>query len=134
MSVTGLDEFDRFIVRARASAETAVRETVQAIRAAAKARVPVDTGATRDAIAGDVTVKGSLVEGRVYLGTVVHRGKAWYGRGSGAPNKGWENLGLWLEYGTVKMRARPFMIPAAEGQRAAFNDRLNAAMERATRA
>jgi len=39
----------------------------------------------------------------------------------------------WLEYGTRKMAPRPFMRPAAEVQRARFQDDIEAAIRRATK-
>lgn len=40
---------------------------------------------------------------------------------------------LYLEYGTRKMRARPFFRPAVEEMRAKFNKRLEKAIAKATR-
>jgi len=41
------------------------------------------------------------------------------------------NLPIWLEYGTVKMAARPYMRPAAEAQRDAYARASEAAATRA---
>ena len=133
VEISGLEMFDEVVVRVRAKAEKAVRETVEAIRDGARARAPVDTGATKAAIASSVTVRGDVVTGEVHLGDVVHHGVNWFGAGSGALNKGWENFGLWLEYGTRYRRATPFLTPAAEAERENFQKRLADAVESAVR-
>lgn len=47
------------------------------------------------------------------------------------PDTPWNpNLGLWVERGTVKMRARPFMRPAGDAENATYQREMTAAAER----
>lgn len=76
--------------RARQIAATAVAKTALDVERIAKTLCPVDTGATRSSITARRT--GDL---SWEIGPTTHY----------AP---------WLEYGTSRMAARPFMAPAAE--------------------
>lgn len=73
----------------------AVTELAERIVAGAKDRVPVDTGALRDAI--HVRVKGHDVA------VVAGDDEAWYGH--------------IVENGSVKMPPHPFLVPAYEAER-----------------
>lgn len=64
----------------------------------ARARVPVRSGATRDDIDYEVIASGDEVVG--YIG-LRRKGKSFWGR--------------WVELGTSKMAARPFLRPAVFG-------------------
>jgi HK97 gp10 family phage protein len=85
--------------RAPKLAAGVIRTTVAEIAADAQQRAPVDTGALRDSIkgrvinqqAGEVTAGGGEVD---YAG--------------------------YVEYGTVKMGAQPYMHPAADAARPRF--------------
>lgn len=76
-------------------AEAAVTATVAMIEASAKGQAPVDTGNLRNSIQGQ---SGGL-EGRVNCGA---------------------SYGIYQEFGTYKMAAQPFMVPAAEAARGPF--------------
>lgn len=66
----------------------------------AAARVPVRTGITRDDITHEVSARGNTIEGRVG----VKRGKSFYA--------------FFVEMGTRKMAAKPFLRPAVFGNAA----------------
>lgn len=76
-----------------------IRATVADIEADARQRVPVDTGALRDSIKGRVINQQS---GEVTAG------------GGDVDYAGY------VEYGTVKMAAQPYMHPAADAARPRF--------------
>lgn len=77
-------------------ARTLVAKTVLDVEAQAKVRAPVDTGALRNSIHGTMTGE---TEGEVAVGV---------------------EYGVYQEYGTRYMPAHPFMTPAAEAVRPAF--------------
>lgn len=79
-------------------ASQVVRKAALDVEAKAKAAVPVDTGATRNSIGVDVTGDGGL---QAAVGPTT----------SYAP---------YLENGTRRMRARPFMAPALDAVTPAF--------------
>jgi HK97 gp10 family phage protein len=85
--------------RAPKVAAGVIRATVGEIEADARQRVPVDTGALRDSIQGRVINQqaGEVVAGG---GAVDYAG--------------------YVEEGTVKMPARPYMHPAADAARPRF--------------
>ena len=80
----------------RAAAEREVLRSAYEIEAEAKRRVPVDTGALRNSI--QTWRSGSL-------------------RASVAPHM---EYAAFVEFGTRKQRARPYMVPAAEYVRPKF--------------
>lgn len=83
-------------------------------RASAPGQAPAsDTGRLVNSIAS------YLERGALYAVVTAGRGLAKYARA--------------LEYGTVKMAARPFFIPAVEKSRAWIGKRLSSAIERAIR-
>ncbi len=84
----GLDEL--FAGPNSAVGKFVAKRTIQVNRGA-KRLAPVDTGRLRSSITFEIGQSGTFIVGRV--GTNVHY----------APH---------LEYGTVKMRARPFLRPA----------------------
>lgn len=86
--------------------EPALREIAVRIAVGAKARVPVDTGALRDAIHVE------RVDESTYL-VVAGNGDVYYGH--------------MVENGTVREAPRPFLIPAAESAR----DNIDEAARRA---
>lgn len=81
-------------LRSRASA--IVRATALSIETDAKARAPVDTGALRGSIHTEVVTDLSAIVG---------------------PSV---DYGDYVEYGTSRMAAQPFMTPAAEAARPRF--------------
>lgn len=94
----------------RAELAKAVRETAFAIEAAAKAKAPVDTGALRSSIQANVTQTESTLTAEIAVGV---------------------DYGPYVELGTVVSAAQPFLTPAVESQREAFEQRLKDAVERA---
>ena len=83
----------------QAHANAAAMKTGEDVAGMARALAPVHTGRLRDSI----TVGSESDGATVYTDTPY------------AP---------YLEMGTYKMAARPFMTPAAEGERSNFTDRL----------
>ena len=118
VKTTGLAEFKQAVERLPAAVEAACRKVARdtALRVAAEARrrVPVDTGQTRDSI-----VVRPRVEQKRYE---VEAGSARHGRAA--------NVAIWLEYGTVKMSARPFMRPALDGEQDRYRRELEAEVSR----
>lgn len=90
-------------VAAESEVSAAVRKTAADIKAGAQSRAPVDTGNLRSNIRTRSTGKFSA--------EVV----------ANAP------YSVYVEFGTSKMGAQPFMVPAAEAQRAAFMAMVKAA-------
>jgi hypothetical protein len=62
------------------------------------------------------------------------QGAVWVERRGIGGRYGTDNVGLWLEYGTVKQPARPFLRPAVDLERAAFDANLRSALGRRTAA
>lgn len=92
-----LRAFDRFDKESRENLRSAVRKNANALRKAIKDRAPVDSGNLRDSIAAKYDKDG--------LGADV------------GPTKPKGSHAHLLEFGTVKMAARPFITPSAEEQR-----------------
>ncbi len=96
---------DALTKQAQARAETAVRDTAFQVQVTAQALVPVNTGALRDSLVAEQ--RGPLI-------WVVHDGV---------------DYGVAVELGSARVRARPFLTPAVESQRAAFISRLTRILE-----
>lgn len=79
----------------RGRAEQAVAKTVFDIEGRAKGSAPVDTGNLRDSITGDAAGLSGTVSTNV-------------------------EYAIYQEYGTSRMAAHPYMIPAAEAAASAF--------------
>lgn len=92
--------FSRLPAVVRDELNKAVSDTTKAIRDAARSRAPVRTGALKKSIT-------SRVDKRRAKGTV--QAKARHAH--------------LIEFGTSKMDARPFMLPAAEAERSRFIER-----------
>ncbi len=98
--------------RLKAELAKAVRETALAIEAGAKAKAPVDTGALRASIQADTSQTETTLEAMVAVG---------------------QDYGPYVEMGTIKSAAQPFLTPAVEEQRQPFETRLQNAIERASK-
>lgn len=112
--IIGIDRLRRKL-GALEAAEIAVvkRELVAAalnVQAGAKRRAPVDTGRLRNSITYEIGDDGTVVR----VGTNTQY----------AP---------YLEFGTRKMPARPFLFPAFEEEVPKFKDRLKRALDAAAR-
>jgi hypothetical protein len=81
------------------------------IRAGARQRVPVGSGITRDGI----VVESAADAERVFVQIPAYRP---------------QYLDIWLEFGTVKMPARPFLFPAARLEEPRFRSRAAEVLER----
>lgn len=81
-------------------ANEAAEDTAEAIAREAKRRVAVQSGATRDSIEATSAVNG---EAKVEVGHFV---------------------GTFLEFGTSKAAAQPFLIPSTEAEKGDFLRRL----------
>jgi HK97 gp10 family phage protein len=93
-----LARIDRLAAELHQTVEAAIYEALVSVVDAAKARVPVDTGALQNAIHIDIQPEGIYV--------VAGDSKAWYGH--------------LVEHGSVNQPARPFLIPAFEEHRASI--------------
>jgi HK97 gp10 family phage protein len=111
VTIEGLDELRKQLVDAekaiRAGLRDAVQESIDAIRNDARRDVPVDTGKLRDSI--------EAAPGPSGLSGIVGTFGVHY-----AP---------FVEHGTSKRPARPFMLPAAERERRRLPDRISDAVE-----
>jgi HK97 gp10 family phage protein len=87
------DKFPQLAARLPKAVREIVQETILGIESTAKIRCPVDTGALRASIQSEMTGDTSGV-----VGTNIEY----------AP---------FVEFGTSKMAAQPYMTPAAEGER-----------------
>ncbi len=113
-TVTGLAELRRAVEQlpdaVTAACRKVARDTALRVRASAAAKVPFDSGITKDSIAVIPNTEEKFY--RVETGPAPpHRRE---GRTAYLPN-----LPIWLEFGTRFKSARPFMRPAfdAEGDR-----------------
>lgn len=92
-----------------------VMHLAEAIAADAKARVAVDTGLVRDTIKARKVGPGFAA--KIGIMGVRDRKKAYYA--------------MFVEFGTKKMPARPFMTPAFEANKAEGIERIGAAVDKA---
>jgi HK97 gp10 family phage protein len=88
------------IATARPKASRVVKKYTFKVEAAAKMLAAVDTGAMRNSIASEMVddLTGQVSVGQEY-----------------AP---------YVEFGTSRMRAQPFLVPALEGNRAGFQSEI----------
>ena len=91
--------------RIGAATSAAVRASAERVKAAAQSAVPVRTGSLRGSIGVDYYGDGRSVGVTAVVGP-----SAYYGR--------------FVEHGTSKMAAEPFMAPAYEAESPAFADSL----------
>jgi len=87
------DKFPKLAAALPEAVREIVQETILGIETTAKIRCPVDTGALRASIQSEMTGETS---GQV--GTNIE-------------------YSVYVEWGTTKMAAQPYMTPAAEGER-----------------
>lgn len=125
-TVTGLAELKRAVERLPDVVQTALRkvarDTALRVRANAAAKVPVDSGITRDSIAVIPNPEEKFY--RVETGPAPpHRLDD--GRTAYLPN-----LPIWLEYGTRFRTARPFMRPAFDAEDEHYVRDMTAAVTR----
>ena len=80
-------------LKAQRRATTALGKAVKDIEATAKTLAPVDTGFLRPSISSDVTVQGTTIRGEV------------------GPTA---NYGAYVEGGTRRQRAQPYLRPATD--------------------
>lgn len=86
-------------------ANAIVGKTVADIEAEAKALVPVDTGALKNSITGEMT---GTAEGQVSVG---------------------QEYGPYVEYGTARQAAQPYLTPAADRARPRLVAAVDAALK-----
>jgi HK97 gp10 family phage protein len=107
----------------RASVAAAVLEGAEEIRDEAKRRVPTDTGSLRDYIQ---VVRGASSDRLSWrVGVPVPKTRR------GKPKRQWPFYAIFIEFGTVRMRARPFLFPAFEARKRAVFARIRKAVDRA---
>ena len=104
--VTLTGDLTKRMRRGERMTRTAVQNTAKSIAQGAQQRVPVDTG----------HLKASITYERLDEHAALVMVKAHYGH--------------FVEYGTRNMGAQPYLIPAAESQRAPFRQRVRKAYER----
>jgi HK97 gp10 family phage protein len=120
--VQGLDKVRRRLVdeipaRVRAELETAMLQSADLIVGAARLRVPVDEGDVRDSIRQHGVREGK--RGGLYVAITAGDRTT--------ENDGYQVARL-LEFGTVKMAAQPFMLPAYRANRKRAQARMRRAM------
>lgn len=100
MGVTLYSRIPQIVAQMPAKADLVVQKTALDIEATAKGLAAVDTGAMMSSIQAQPT-----------------------GQMSAVVNCGVE-YGIYVEYGTYKMAAQPFMVPATEAHRGPFYSAL----------
>jgi HK97 gp10 family phage protein len=103
--VRGHSDFGRIAAQLEPKASAVVRKTAFDIEADAKQRAPVDTGALRNSI--QATMTGDL-SAEVMPGV---------------------NYAVFVEYGTSRASAQPYLTPAAEAHRQPFIDAMKAIVQ-----
>ena len=121
---------DRFPVAVTDALRSVAWRKSREVMALAKARVPVDSGYTRDNI--HVEEDAANKQFLVIPGTDRPRERFSLHRMRRSGRRHTQKVTLnmlpeWLEYGTVKMRARPFMRPAAAAVDASYRTEMLAA-------
>jgi HK97 gp10 family phage protein len=106
-----LKQFDKEIHR---ELKSTLKQTVKEVAADAKANAPTNSGEYKASITSAIARSGLI---------------AWaYASRKNDSKRGY--LGHLLEYGTVKMKARPHFGPALDKAKSAFGARLQAAIKR----
>lgn len=109
LEVNGIEELKKLFEEhlpseAKKAMRMAAKEGAKIVAADAKAKVPRDTGALRQSI----RVR-AIKRSRVKVGSRVVTGEGFF--------KGDTYYGGFVEYGTHKMKAQPFLRPAADENR-----------------
>jgi HK97 gp10 family phage protein len=109
--IEGIDQLQRELAalptKVREVVRDAVTDAAEAVASDARATVPVVTGALRDSITTEVGSDGLSVQVSTGL-----------------------DYGQFVEHGTSRMPAQPFMLPAAEAERGRLPGRLRDAGQR----
>lgn len=128
-----IDALKRVGVRAPAEVRAAAKDTAIRIVAGAQSRAARATGETAAGIHWDLNYLGTGYV--VVMGDVV--GAAETGRRERLGMKSrtstlhqMKHTGIWLEFGTSRMRARPFLFSAAELEAGAHLRRVEHALQR----
>ena len=100
------DKLDKIAADLRPRASEIVRKTAADIEARAKTTVPVDTGNLKNSIQTEMEPDST----EAIVGTAV-------------------NYSVYVEYGTRRMAAKPYMTPAAEAARPAFEAAMKTLIE-----
>lgn len=112
----------------RAKLAAATETTVYAVERRATQNVPADTGTLRQHIASSFSKRTGFGKVGIKPGRVAIAGRG----GSALTRHGARVLepikyAHMVEFGTSKMAAQPFMLPAAEAERSAYAQRVNGA-------
>lgn len=112
----------------------ATEATVYAVERRAQQNVPADTGTLRQHIASSFSKRTGFGKVGIKPGRVAIAGRG----GSALTRHGARVLepkkyAHFVEFGTSNMAAQPFMLPAAEGERSAYAQRLKNAGRAAER-
>ena len=126
VTATGMKELAQAIDRLPDTVTAALRRvalnSARRIQASAHAGAPVNTGIRSKHTEGQPHLRDSIIVEEV-PGQKLFR--VW-------PNTPWlPNLGLWIERGTVHLRARPFMRPAGDAEHASYQSNMVTAADRA---
>lgn len=126
--VQGLDRLRRMLVEevpkmVRAELEAAMIEGANLIVAGAKLRVPVDEGDVRDSIRRTDVRESKRGQDRLYV-AITAGDRSTQTKSGGTTYQ----VARLLEFGTVKMPAQPFLLPAYRANRKAAQRRMQRAM------
>lgn len=134
VQIEGLEQlkraFDLLPKRVAVSAASkSVREGAKVIQKAARSKVPVDTGNLRRSIIVKVLNKN---RDAMEVAALIGPGRGYFSKKKNAKT-GDGFYGFFLEYGTVKMKAKPFLRPAYDENKVAAQqaivDVIGAAIE-----
>lgn len=117
---TGVDQLragiDQFPARVTARLRSVAQATAERVKVKAQARLRAQQKTSATRLADNITVEEDAANQRFL---VVSRSPV------GQPT----NVNLWNEHGTLKMRARPYMRPAAQAELARYQTDMQAAAE-----
>jgi HK97 gp10 family phage protein len=116
----------------------AVEKNASELTVAIKSRVPVDTGALRDAV-GYSMLTGGGARNRIAAsvgvsGAEVKRGKGGKSGFGAFGNQGNRFYAWFVEFGTVKMAPRPFFFPTYRFLKRRMKGRMTRAINKAVKA
>lgn len=101
-----LNRIERYSAEAQKQVKLEIQKSVYQIASEARKAAPVDTGGLRSSITGSSNAKAGFV------GTV----------------KATAEYAAFVEFGTSKMPAQPFLFPAAEAERPYFESAIRRAV------